>query len=112
MVIAALIMVGCAAGSPTPVVPTLETVSSSPTQAAPETESSSPTEAASETDSSSTSPMTFALVPEETQARFVINEILNGAPKTVIGATNAVSGELMPDFATPTNTQIGTIRVD
>jgi len=54
----------------------------------------------------------FSLVPEESEARFIIGEILSGAPKTVIGTTNDVEGTLTPDFNTPANTTVGTIRVD
>jgi polyisoprenoid-binding protein YceI len=41
----------------------------------------------------------FQIVAGETEARFVIDEILNGAPKTVIGATGDVSGEIAADLA-------------
>lgn len=54
----------------------------------------------------------FSLVPEETEARFIIEEVLSGAPKTVIGTTSDVEGSLTPDFASPSNTTVGTIRVD
>jgi polyisoprenoid-binding protein YceI len=55
---------------------------------------------------------TFSIVPEESEARFIIGEILSGAPKTVIGTTSDVEGRLTPDFDTPSNTTVGTIRVD
>ena len=54
----------------------------------------------------------FSLVPEESEARFIIGEVLSGAPKTVIGTTSDVEGTLTPDFNTPANTTVGTIRVD
>lgn len=54
----------------------------------------------------------FYLVPEESEARFLIDEILANKPKTVVGATNDVEGSLVPDLATPSNTTVGTIRVD
>jgi polyisoprenoid-binding protein YceI len=53
----------------------------------------------------------FQIVPEETEARFVINEVLNGSPKTVVGATNAVSGQVSADYADTSSAQ-ATIRVD
>jgi polyisoprenoid-binding protein YceI len=55
--------------------------------------------------------LTFALV-SGTEARFYVNEVLNGAPKEVIGITSAVEGSLMPDFANPANTTIAPIRID
>lgn len=41
----------------------------------------------------------FAIVAEESEARFLIDEILFGAPKTVVGATNAVTGAFNVDLA-------------
>lgn len=54
----------------------------------------------------------FHLVPEESEARFLIGEILAGQQTTVVGATNAVEGSLVPDLATPSNTTVGPVRVD
>jgi polyisoprenoid-binding protein YceI len=62
-------------------------------------------------EASSSGGVTFALV-NGTEARFYVNEVLNGNPKEVIGITSAVEGTLMPDFANPANTTIGAIRID
>ncbi len=55
---------------------------------------------------------TFTIVPEESEARFSIDELLFGQPKTVIGVTNAISGELTVDAANPAASVIGQIQVD
>ena len=55
---------------------------------------------------------TFVIVPEESEARFIIDELLFGQPKTVIGITNAISGELKVDAANPGASAIGPIQVD
>lgn len=55
---------------------------------------------------------TFTIVAEESEARFIIEEELLGQPKTVIGATNAISGELMVDAANPAASAIGPIQID
>ncbi len=55
---------------------------------------------------------TFTIVQEESAARFVIDEVLNGAPKTVVGATDQVAGQLAVDPATPAGAQVGTIQVN
>src|SRR5690349_10550366 len=47
-----------------------------------------------------------------TTANFVIDEVLNDAPKTVIGTTDQVAGEIAIDPQDPTKTQIGTIQVN
>lgn len=57
-------------------------------------------------------PVVFEIVPAESQARFVIDEVLRGSPKTVIGATDQVSGQLAVDPNNPASAQIGTILVN
>ncbi len=56
--------------------------------------------------------MLYEIVPAESQARFLINEVLNGAPKTVVGTTDQVSGQISLDMADPGATQMGTILVN
>lgn len=68
-----------------------------------------PTEATTETASG---PTIFEIVSAESQARFVINEVLRGSPKTVIGATDQVSGQLAVDPSDPAATQVGVIQVN
>ena len=55
---------------------------------------------------------TFTIVAEESEARFIIEEELLGQPKTVIGATSAISGELMVDAANPAASAIGPIQIE
>ena len=55
---------------------------------------------------------TFVIAAEESEARFIIDEELFGQPKTVIGITNAISGELTVDAANPAASVIGPIQVD
>lgn len=52
------------------------------------------------------------IAQEQSTARFTINEVLNGAPKTVIGTTNQVAGEIAVDPNDPTNTRVGTIQIN
>ena len=54
----------------------------------------------------------FTLVPAESEARFLIDEVLNGADKTVIGATDQVAAEIAVNFDDPAGTQVGTIQVN
>jgi polyisoprenoid-binding protein YceI len=53
--------------------------------------------------------MVFAIVPEETEARFLIDEVLFGSPFTVVGATNAVAGEIKADPNDPNSAQVSII---
>lgn len=54
----------------------------------------------------------FVIVSEESEARFIIDEVLNGAPTTVVGVTNAITGTVAVDYAQAVNAQVGTIQVD
>lgn len=62
--------------------------------------------------SASTAAQTFVIVGEESEARFIIDELLFGAPKTVIGTTSELSGELTVNAANPSASEIGPIQVD
>ena len=55
---------------------------------------------------------TFVIVAEESEARFSIDELLFGQPKTVIGTTNAITGEITVDAANPAASVIGPIQVE
>jgi polyisoprenoid-binding protein YceI len=55
---------------------------------------------------------TFELVPEDSEVRFLIDEELLGSPKTVVGRTNQVSGEILLDLKNPQVVEVGTIQVD
>lgn len=54
----------------------------------------------------------FRIVPDESEVRFNIGEVLRGQPITVVGRTNQVAGDIIVDFATPQLTQVGTVRVN
>lgn len=54
----------------------------------------------------------FHIAPEESEVRFIVDETLLGNPKTVIGSTNQVAGDLLVDFQNPANSEIGAIRVN
>lgn len=54
----------------------------------------------------------FEIEPGESQARFVIDEILRGEPKTVVGVTNQVAGQIAVDPTNPDAARIGEIRIN
>ncbi len=68
--------------------------------------------AASSTSAASTSVVTLQMIQAESEARFIIDEVLNDAPKTVIGTTDQVAGEIAIDPQDPTQTRVGVIQVD
>lgn len=57
-------------------------------------------------------PAIFELVQAESQARFIIDEVLRGAPKRVVGATNQVAAQIAIDPANPAATQVGQVTVN
>lgn len=54
----------------------------------------------------------FRIAPGESEVRFVIDETLLGNPKSVVGATDEVTGDLLVDFENPENSIVGIIRVN
>ena len=52
----------------------------------------------------------FRIQPSESQVRFIIDEVLIGQPKTVIGSTQEVAGDIAIDFNAPQQSKIGAIR--
>jgi polyisoprenoid-binding protein YceI len=77
------------------------------TAASPET-----TATAEDVAAPAASPILAQIVQGESEARFIIDEVLNNAPKTVIGATDQVAGEISVDPANPENTKVGVIQVN
>ncbi len=54
----------------------------------------------------------FEIVPAESEARFLIDEILLGEEKKVVGKTNQVSGQIAIDFADPATAAASPIQVE
>lgn len=54
----------------------------------------------------------FRLDSSSTTATFTLNEVLRGEPKTVVGTTNDVSGEIALDRQNLEEVRIGTIRIN
>jgi len=53
----------------------------------------------------------FQIQPDQSEARFIVDEVLRGQPKTVIGETDQVSGQLAVDLSQPGSAQLGTILI-
>ena len=54
----------------------------------------------------------YRIVPEESEARFEIDEILRGEPTRVVGITDQVAGDIILDFADAAASQVGVIRIN
>lgn len=81
-------------------------------EAAPAATAPPQEETAAESEESPGAGQTFVIVAEESEARYIIDEELLGQPKTVVGATSAISGELTVDPANPAVSSIGPIRIE
>ena len=54
----------------------------------------------------------FQIVPEQSDVRFSIYEELNGQPRTVVGATNQVAGQVALDLNDLSKVQAGVIQIN
>lgn len=54
----------------------------------------------------------FTIIPEESEASFSLGEILRGAPKTVVGVTDQVAGELAVDVSDLGTAEVGEVRIN
>lgn len=52
----------------------------------------------------------FEIVPEDSAARFIVGE--EDPPGTVVGITDQVAGQVLVNFQTPRESQVGTIRIN
>jgi polyisoprenoid-binding protein YceI len=61
---------------------------------------------------SGTEQVIFRIVPDESEVRFVLSEVLRGVPTTVIGRTRQVAADIAVDFENPAASEVGTVRVN
>jgi polyisoprenoid-binding protein YceI len=68
--------------------------------------------AAAETTTAPAAPEFFAIVGEESQAAFELDEVLRGSPKQVVGTTSDVAGEIFIDADDLAGSEIGAIVIN
>ncbi len=56
--------------------------------------------------------ITFVVDPTQSEARFVIDEVLLGSPKSVVGVNHGVSGQVTVNPGDPGNLAIGPIAIE
>lgn len=54
----------------------------------------------------------YELVPGESGVRFTLDELLRGQPKTVVGVTGLISGQIALDLADLGTAQVGVIQIN
>jgi polyisoprenoid-binding protein YceI len=71
-----------------------------------------PTTAPTEEVAAATALVVFDIVSAESEARFLLDEDLRGERITVIGTTDQVAGQIAVDFANPSASEVGVIRIN
>lgn len=80
--------------------------------ATPAPQSAAETQASGSSPEAHSAPITLRFVREGTEARFLIDEVLMGQAKTVVGVTSLAEGEIIVNPADLASLQVGEIRVD
>jgi len=82
-----------------------------PATEAPQAEQKAATAAPDDSAGAPEGEVVFQIQPAETEARFVIGEILGGEPNTVIGVNNQVQGQITLDWSGPAASRIGPLEI-
>lgn len=101
-----MILLSACGGNATVNAPAENTPQIEPTAPPVEELSTEGPEAAPEEEITSVDSNIFMLVSGETEARFVIDEVLFGQKNTVVGITNQVTGEIRADYGDAQNAQV------
>lgn len=112
-VLASVILAGCSSGSNNePASPTL-IIASTQTQEAPQAAEATQTTPTSQEDPTQEehSGGVFVIIPNESESRFIIEEVLFGSPNTVVGTTNSITGEVSVNLEAPNQSQVS-IQID
>lgn len=106
-------MTAAASAQATTAAPAATAVAAAPSASASASDTATAsTAAASDTSVVPVGAFVAQIVQEESEARFLIDEVLNNEPVTVVGATNQVAGELAVDPQDPTKTRVGIIQIN
>ena len=109
-----VMLAACSPADPVPVEnAVLEQVQEAPpAQATPEAENEADRASEPEEPAAVEGMLVLQIVNEGTEARFMIDEVLRGEPKTVVGATDKVTGEIRVDLEDLSATEVGVITIE
>ena len=109
-----VMLAACSPADPVPVEnAVLEQVQEAPpAQATPEAENEADLASEPEEPAAVEGMLVLLIVNEGTEARFMIDEVLRGEPKTVVGATDKVTGEIRVDLEDLSATEVGLITIE
>jgi polyisoprenoid-binding protein YceI len=103
---------GSGAPSATLSAPTLAIATRQPTTSPTQAPTLAATSEATASSSAASDPVVFNIATDQSEVRFTLSELLRGTKNEVIGKTDQVAGQIAVDFSTPSNSQIGEIRID
>jgi len=109
MVVGAWALAACATATP---AQTMEPSSTASTEASVTPASAGTTPASTPEPVAGAGEVTFRILPDQSEAWFMIDEVLAGSPNTVIGKTNVVSGKITGEFANPQGVLVSPIQID
>ncbi len=99
--------------APTLTAVTMLTSTGATTATAVVTPSTTPTSTTAMTTTTTTTDVrVFTVDQSQSKANFILDEVLMGAPKTVVGTTSLVTADITIDLADPTKTTISPIQID
>lgn len=104
LTIVSVVLMACAGAATEPTLTTEPTPATTVTAETPAPEESDPAPAATGGE--------YLIIPAQSEARFIIGEVLNGADFTVVGVTNEVEGSITIDTADLASVTMSPIRVD
>jgi polyisoprenoid-binding protein YceI len=109
-----VMLAACSPADPAPVENAIleQVQEATPAQETPQTEKESDLASEPEEPAAVEGMLVFLIVNEGTEARFMIDEVLRGEPKTVVGATDKVTGEIRVDLAGLSATEVGVITIE
>lgn len=61
---------------------------------------------------SSAAQSVYTIDPDRSQARFTVDEVLRGEPKTVVGTTDQIAGQIAANPTQPSTAQLGQITIN
>jgi polyisoprenoid-binding protein YceI len=61
---------------------------------------------------SSTTQIIYRISQDDSKVTYTIQEVLNGADKTVVGTTSQVAGDILVNTSDPTQSQIGELKIN
>ncbi len=64
------------------------------------------------TDANSNTQTIYRISQDDSQVTYTIEEVLNGADKTVVGTTSQVAGDILVNLSDPSQSQVGELKIN